>query len=160
MKTKWLLTPVLLGFVAVSIGYLVFDGLRAPESPAPVGAPSTAPATQPAHQVVAYYFHGTHRCTTCLTIERLAAETLHEQFAGALASGTLVWQAVNMEEAAHEHFAQEYQLVTSSLVLVDRLGDRQRAWQLVSEVWDLVDDEPAFKKLVAERVRAYLEPTP
>lgn len=160
MKANSGLTLVLLGFVAVSIGYLVYDGLRTAGPASSPEIPSSAPATQPAHQVIAYYFHSTHRCTTCLTIERLAAEALREQFPAALASGTLVWQPINMEEAAHEHFAREYQLVTSSLVLVDRVGGQQHAWQLVGEVWDHVDDEPAFKKLVADRVRAYLESAP
>ncbi len=114
--------------------------------------------TMPAHRVVAYYFHNTQRCMTCNKIERLAEEALREQFAPALADGTLVWRTVNMEMPPNEHFVEDYQLVTSSLVLVDFHDGEQRDWTTMEKVWQLVhDDEAAFKQYVAEQAQAYLE---
>lgn len=115
-------------------------------------------STMPAHRVVAYYFHNTQRCMTCNKIERLAEEALREQFAPALTDGTLVWRTVNMEMPPNEHFVEDYQLVTSSLVLVDFHDGEQRDWTTMEKVWQLVhDDEAAFKQYVAEQARAYLE---
>jgi thioredoxin 1 len=62
---------------------------------APAGHPAAAKA---ANQVVAYYFHGTVRCETCLKIERLALETLQQRFASELAASRLVFMSVNYDQ--------------------------------------------------------------
>lgn len=180
MNAKALGTVVLLAFVAVSVGYLIVSELRAPSAAVPPGEAPDAPAVAepptadapageasseepsaaapPAHQVVAYYFHNTQRCKTCLKIERLAEEALRERFAPAFEAGKLEWRAVNMDEPPNAHFVSDYQLVTSSLVLVDLHDGEQRDWAKLEKVWQLVhDDEAAFKQYVAEQAREYLE---
>lgn len=188
MNAKNLGTVVLLAFVVVSIGYLVVsesqtsktdpDGAPADGQPqaaatSAVGVnskpPTTAesdaaridPATKPAqrtHKVIAYYFHNTQRCMTCKKIERLAEETLREQFAEPLEEGDLEWRVVNMEEPPNTHFVQDYQLVASSLVLINLNDGEQRDWTNMEKVWQYVhDDETQFKEYVAEQVRRYLE---
>ena len=179
MNAKTLGTVALLAFVAVSVGYLVVNEIKTPTStepsaeapaatvadgaagePAP-GTPSataTTRAVAPQHKVVAYYFHNTQRCMTCLKIERLAEEALREQFAAAFEKGELEWRVVNMEEPPNEHFVQDYLLVTSSLVLVDLHDGAQRDWITMDEVWQFVrDDEDAFKQYVTDQAREYLE---
>ncbi len=113
----------------------------------------------PAHKVVAYYFHNTQRCMTCNKIERLAEEALREQFAAALKTGELDWRVVNMEEPPNTHFVEDYQLVASSLVLIDMHDGKQRDWTNMEKVWEYVHESDAqFKQYVAEQVRKYLEP--
>lgn len=165
MKPKTLITIALLAFVAVSLGYLIVS--ESTSSPAqPTGAataeeataPSSVPSTsEPSHKVLAYYFHNTKRCKTCLKIERLAKEALDEWCADAMSNGELEWQAVNMEEPPNEHFVEDYQLVASSLVLVDIRNGEQHDWINMEKVWDLVNDEPAFKDYVARQAVLYLE---
>ncbi len=188
MNVKTVGTVILLAFVAVSVGYLIMsesnsagagdvasgqDTSRTTPEGEPVGANSeaatatgsdTAPGApaaepaQPAHKVVAYYFHNTQRCMTCNKIERLAEEALREQFAVALEEGELEWRTVNMEEPPNTHFVQDYQLVASSLVLVDLHDGEQRDWTNMEKVWQYVhDDEAEFKQYVAEQTRTYLE---
>lgn len=188
MSAKSIGTIVLLAFVTVSVGYLIVSesqttdlGDSAATRPGPPQAPETAavearrepsatvgddaaPTTSPAeaeqaaHKVIAYYFHNTQRCMTCNKIERLAEQTLRERFADALKSGALEWRTVNMEEPPNTHFVEDYQLVASSLVLVDMHDGRQRDWVTMDNVWQYVhDDETEFKRYVAEQTRAYLE---
>ena len=180
MNAKTLGTVVLLAFVAVSVGYLIVSEFKASsaadtaaETPAApvvaeqptegVPAAEVSPGEPPAaaareHKVVAYYFHNTQRCVTCLKIERLAEEALRGQFAAAFEKGELEWRAVNMEEPPNEHFVQDYQLVTSSLVLVDLHDGEERDWTNMEKVWQFVhDDEAAFKQYVVEQAREYLE---
>ncbi len=178
MNAKTVGTVVLLAFVAVSVGYLIVSELKAPsaadpatETPAaqtvagqpaedvrPAEASSEELAAAPGHKIVAYYFHNTQRCTTCLKIERLAEEALREQFAPAFEKGELEWRTVNMEEPPNEHYVLDYQLVASSLVLVDLHDGEQRDWTNMDKVWQFVhDDEAAFKQYVAEQAREYLE---
>ena len=95
---------------------------------------------------------------TCNKIERLAAEALREQFAEPLKEGELEWRVVNMEEPPNTHFVDDYQLVASSLVLVDMHDGQQRDWTNMEKVWQYVhDDEAQFKQYVAEQAGKYLE---
>lgn len=184
MKAKTLGTVALLAFVAVSVGYLIVSETNEPaaaDAPAGKGAtsdrapgsggkesgataatdekgpPTTTNATEPSHKVIAYYFHSTMRCVTCLKIEELAQQALRENLAHAFESGELEWQALNMEEPAHQHFALDYGLVTSSLVIVNMQDGEQRDWINMEKVWQLVDDEVAFRQYVVEQVLKYLE---
>lgn len=179
MKPKTIGTVVLLAFVAVSVGYLIVNETRTPPAAVPTPAsPAAEPAAQPiaaaaedpvtegdapaaakpAHKVIAFYFHNTQRCATCLKIERLAEEALRENFATAFDDGTLEWRTVNMEEPWNLQYVQDYQLVTSSLVLVDKHDGQQHAWTLMDRVWQLVHgDEVEFKAYVAQQAREYLE---
>jgi hypothetical protein len=68
-------------------------------------------------KVIAYYLHGTFRCTTCRTIEKYSKEAIEKYFANELKSGKLEFRPVNIEEPENKHFIQDYQLVTRSLVL-------------------------------------------
>lgn len=182
MNIKSVGTVVLLAFVAASVGYLIVSEARvqpdesnASTSPTPA---STSPAAQsatssengvnpvaaepetpaaPTHQVIAYYFHSTQRCVTCLKIEKLAEAALRDEFATAFENGEFEWHAIDMEDAPNTHFAEEYQLVTSSLVLVDFRDGQQDKWINLEKVWDYVDDELQFEAYVTGNAREYLE---
>jgi len=188
MNVKSVVTLLLLLFVGASAVYLVIGDSQptstsrpatGPASNAPPDAPAdaTAPAStslsdpaattaadhpaQPADtapKVIVYYFHSTQRCRTCLTIERLTSEALTAAFPDALAAGTLEWHAVNTDEPANSHFIKIYELVASSLVMVQRRDGADGAWVNLDRVWELVHDQAAFKEYVTQQARAYLEP--
>lgn len=168
MNTKTIATAALLAFVAVSVGYLIVseattdrpktaaadEAAPAHASTAPTAAPPPAPAQD---KVIAYYFHNTKRCATCLKIEQLAEEALRERFADAFESGRLQWRELNMEKPANARFVEEYQLVASSVVLVDVENGERRNWEKMDKIWELVGDEAAFKHYIADQAQAYLE---
>jgi hypothetical protein len=115
-----------------------------------------APASGP---VIAYYFHGTMRCPTCLKIERLARESIDTVFTRDKVAGLLEWRSVNYDEEANEHFVSDYALSASALVLV-RPAAKPPSWQKLDRAWELVDDEPAFRAYVAEAVAGILGDRP
>lgn len=174
MKAKSVVTVALLAFVGVSVVYLVIKESPStptvqtesgqtqaarPESRAPgdVQPTSAEPDRQRGHKLIAYYFHRTQRCRTCLTIEAYAEEALQDAFPEALATGELEWRAVNVEEPAHEHFVEDYQLTSSALVLIDTQNGEQREWQNLEQVWELVGDELEFKAYIEAEALAFLE---
>jgi hypothetical protein len=174
MKAKSIATIVLLGFVGVSVAYLIIqESASDPAPPSESGQTdsTTAKAADPgdaeptlgeahqqaSHKLVAYYFHRTQRCRTCLTIEAYAEEALAEAFPEALESEELQWQAVNLDELANEHFVEDYQLTSSALVLVSRRDGEQEQWRNLDRVWELVDDELRFKAYVEAEAAAFLE---
>ena len=147
-------TWVLLLFVAATVGKLVLDAV-VDDDPGEVQAEEAA-----AEGVIAYFLHTDVRCWNCNTIEKYAHETLTESFADALASGDIDWRVLNMDEPANEHFAVEFELVTSSVVLARMENGARKDWKNLSRVWDLVHDEEEFKTYVAEATNIFLGECP
>ena len=131
-----------------------------PQNPTVVPTATAAPAkSEPSvshRTVVAYYFHGNFRCPTCRKIEALSREAVESGFPEDLKAGRIEWRAINVEEPGNEHFIQDYQLFSKSLVLVAKEGEKQTRWKNLQEVWTLVGDKEAFIKYVRDEIRAYL----
>jgi hypothetical protein len=106
--------------------------------------------------VIAYYFHATMRCPTCLSIENGARDAIERAFPAPLAAGTLVWRSLDMEEPGNEHFVTEFELTASSLVLVREEGGQMVQWRNLPEVWDLVGDGARFEAYVTNNARELL----
>jgi len=127
--------------------------------------PATQPASRPAStrpaegagmEVTAYYFHRTLRCPSCLHIEAAAKKVIEERFAGEMDAGLLRWQPVNVQQKGNEHFAADYKLSTSSLVLVKKVGGKQVSWKNCEKVWNLHRDDAAYEKYICGEIRAML----
>jgi hypothetical protein len=133
---------------------------KAPEESADApeeSAKAPEESVKPQHKLIAYYFHRTQRCPTCLKMEAYARDVLTEGLYDAFESGELEWRAVNVEEPQNEHFVMEYELSASALVMVSFENGEQKQWKDLERVWDLVSDEWAFKEYVRNEATAYLE---
>jgi hypothetical protein len=137
-------------FVVASVVYVVADSFHTRVK----GADEKGGA---ARRVIVYYFHGEYRCPTCRAIEQYAHEALKTGFPEALQSGALEWRAVNVEDPEHQHFIDDYQLSTKSLILAEMDGENQVRWKNLDQIWVLVSNKSAFISYVQEETRAYLE---
>jgi hypothetical protein len=143
-----------------------------PALPSPAAGPSTQPvmvratvASQPggdssqvatSPEVVAFYFHRTLRCHSCLQIEEWAKQAVESRFAEEIAAGLVEWRAVNIQEVGNEHFEKDYELTAQSLVLV-RMKDGQPAeWKNLKAVWELLGDYGRFTEYVQTEVSSFL----
>jgi len=99
-------------------------------------------------QVMAYYFHNTIRCVSCLEIEKIARGAIEEKFANELESGRVQWRLVNMELDENKHFITDYDLTAPSLVYSRIEKERQVMWQKLDQVWDLLDDPGVLGRYV------------
>jgi hypothetical protein len=113
-------------------------------------------AKPPSDGVIAYYFHGNTRCPTCQTIESYAHDAVKTGFADELASGDLQWEVVNYEAAGNEHFAELYQVVAPTVVLVRMEGGKPTRWANLMRVWELVGDQDAFTEYIQTETRTLL----
>ena len=163
MKAKSVVTALLLAFVVVSVGYLVLRESKPSAASGP--AVSTPPASGPASasrpapaaaQFVAYYFHGTRRCRTCLKIQAQAEEAIRTGLAEELKQRRLVWAPTNIEESGNEHFAAEYKVTGSTLVVAEVKDGKPVRFAKLDKTWDLVNEKPAFMDYVANEVVAFV----
>ncbi len=168
MKPTILVKTALLVFVLFSLGFLAVkeskrwatsDPVAAQERSAGSAVPTAerpAPKTQ-ADKITAIYFHTTYRCETCRRIEAYSKEAIESGFARELANGRLEFRLVNVELPENQHFAQDYKLVTKSLVLIRTRDGKQVEWNNLGRIWELTGDHDGFVRYVQREVRAYLE---
>jgi hypothetical protein len=108
-------------------------------------------------KVVAYYFHGVMRCPTCHKLEQYSKEVIENNFKSELASGKLEFKAINVEVKGNEHFVDDYQLYTKSLVLsLVKSGKEVRSKNLAA-IWELVGNKDKFNGYVKEEVTGFLK---
>ncbi len=155
MKKKSVLTIALLGFVAVSVVAMVWKETR----PSPV-AQRLVEADATGAKLIAYYFHGKVRCVTCNEIESSAREAIETGFRPELDAGRIEWRVINYEEPGNEQYATDYQLAAPCVVLASMRDGRQESWTSLPEVWELVGDQPAFRRFIHERVAQQLAGVP
>jgi len=110
-------------------------------------------------KVIAYYFHGTFRCTTCRTIEQYSHDAIQTYFVKELGNGRLEFRPVNVEEPENKHFIRDYQLVTRSLVLSLVSDGKEIKWKNLPDVWKHVRDKERFFQYVKDEVEIFLKET-
>jgi len=159
MKSKQIITLILLVFVGVSVATLVVKQMRNSSDPESSVYQMAADIITKENQVIAYYFHGNIRCATCNAIEIFSREAVHSGFAEQLSDNSLVWRPVNRELPENTHFNEEFELVTSSLVLVKIRDSRRAEWKNLGAVWDteLLTDKDKFIEYVQKEITQYLQ---
>ncbi|MCF7956879.1 MAG: nitrophenyl compound nitroreductase subunit ArsF family protein [Phycisphaerae bacterium] len=119
----------------------------------PPGAPVSDDAI---HPVVAYYFHRTIRCPGCLQIEFMAGQAIQDVFEQELKDGRLAWLVLDMEEPGNQGLVDQYDLETSTFVLVDSSSAGNGRWKKLEKVWNLKDDPDGFRRYIEQEVAGYL----
>ncbi len=140
------------GFLGTLLMAAAVGGVAAAEKPA-----GPAPAVAGTNvQVIAYYFHGTIRCETCLKIEKQARETLKRRFAAEMAEKRLAFKAVNYDKPENARFLKDYKLPCPSLVVVRQKGGKDEKWKLLDKTWEHIENPLKFNEYVDWEVEKLL----
>ena len=108
-------------------------------------------------KVIAFYCHGTFRCSTCRTIEKYSHDAIYQYFPKELSTGKLEFKAVNVEEGETRHYIKDYQLFSKSLIIVLYKDDKQVKWKNLKEVWIHAGDKEKFFQYVKDEVEGFLK---
>lgn len=108
-------------------------------------------------KVIAYYFHGTYRCSTCQTIEQYSREAIEQYFSKELDDKTLEFKPLNVDDPENRHYIQDYELFTKSLVIVLYKDDKQVKWKNLENVWKYAGDKEKFYQYVKGEVENFLK---
>jgi hypothetical protein len=117
----------------------------------------TATASRQQVKTVVYYFHGNMRCSSCKKIEAYTEEAIRSGFPEALKNGTLELKVVNVEDPGNDHYVEDFQLYTRSVVVEKRLGNKQDQWKNLVRVWSLVRNKSAFMEYVQRETLALMK---
>jgi len=107
--------------------------------------------------VVVYYFHGNFRCVNCHNIEQYTKEAVEQYFQKELKSGAVVFKVINVETKGNEHFTNEYQLYTKSVVLSLVKNGKEIKFGNLAKVWDYLRNRDAFHQYIKAEVEKYLK---
>jgi hypothetical protein len=108
-------------------------------------------------QIVAYYFHGTQRCPTCMKLEAYSYEALEGGFDQQLQDSTIVWKVVNYDEEEFKHYIDDYKLYTKAVVLSRVVDGEETEWKNLDKIWQLVGDKDEFVAYVKTETKAFVE---
>lgn len=165
MKPKAAVTVLLLAFVVASVGFLILEQKGDKSAPLESSGRSSqgklnhtksARSSGSDRRVVVYYFHGDTRCNTCRTIESYTKEAINTDYSKELESGRLEWRVVNVEDAGNEHFIDDYELSTRTVVLSELSNGQEVRWTKLERVWQLVRNKEEFVAYINENTGKYL----
>jgi len=108
-------------------------------------------------KVIVYYFHGAFRCPTCQKLEQYAKDAIDNNFSEELAKGNLIFKTVNVEEKENEHFVNDYQLYTKSLVLSLVKDGKEVKHKNLDKIWEYVKNKPKYTDYVKNEVSIFLK---
>jgi len=131
--------------------------LLAVKSMPQANAADSKPSVSSGNQVIAYYFHGTFRCDSCLKIEKYSREAIEQNFKNEINSGKLVFKVINIEDKGNEHFMNDYQLYTKSLVITLVKDGKEVKYENLKLVWEYLSNQSKFHDYVKSGIESYLK---
>jgi hypothetical protein len=108
-------------------------------------------------KILVYYFHNDFRCYSCTQIETLTRKAVTENFQKELAESTVELKVINVDKAENEHFVEDYNLETKSVIMVEYSGSKQVRWKNLSKIWDYFYKEDVFASYIRDELNRYLE---
>ncbi len=154
MTKRLIFKAALAVFILVGLGVLVtWD--PSDDVSAASGAQATGQTASP--KVIAYYFHTTYRCPSCMKIEAYSREAIESAFAKELKDGSVQWRVINVEQSANRHYINDYMLFSKSVILVRMNNGKEKRWKNLPKVWQLLGNKGAFMRYVQDELRSYLE---
>ena len=111
----------------------------------------------PANFVAIYYFHGNFRCVNCRNIEQYTKEAVEKYFRKELDAGQVVFKVINVETKGNEHFTDDYQLYTKSVVLSLVKSGKEIKFDNLNKVWEHLRNREAFHQYIKTEVEKYIK---
>ena len=117
------------------------------------GSENTLPTG--ADKVIVAHFHGNDQCWSCITVGKLALETIKEKFPEEYDNGLIEFKEINGELPENQAMVIKYQARGSSL-FINAIKDNQDYIQEDTNVWRLVMNEDQFKLYLENKLRNIL----
>jgi hypothetical protein len=89
-----------------------------------------------------YYFHATHRCPTCNSIEANIKQVLENNYKNEVETGIIKFAVLNVEEDANKTLAEKYQATGSALHLIEFLKGKEKDHDLTNYAFSYSRKQP------------------
>ena len=150
MKNK----PVLISIFIIALligGFIIYNNSRSVAKTDVIPTSAETGITQtsapmsiiPADTIEVVHFHGTQQCVSCITVGKLAKQTIEEKFPEEVKSGKIVFKEINGELPENQAIVTKYQARGSSLFVNAIRGEKDDIVEDTT-VWRLVNSEAQY----------------
>ena len=148
---------ILLGFVLITVGFSLGRQTAPPPEAIPNALPQTSEIEVQAGEdrLMVYAAHATQRCYSCSLIEQYAKELLDDEFGDLLETGRIDVQSIDYSK--NTPFARQYDIASSTLILVRIEAGREHAFVRLDDVWTHLNNRDAFMDYVRNAIYAQLD---
>jgi hypothetical protein len=98
---------------------------------------------------IAYYFHPTARCESCINLENYIKELIELKYSDKGFS----FKEVNIEQKENEHYRKDYELQFSS-VIIENLENKK--WKNLDSIWSFTNDKDKFIKYSESEINQFM----
>lgn len=153
-KIKKVLAYATIAFAAVSLlvaGYDISAGRMGEGTAGPEG-----PGDKDGYYVV--LFRGSSYCPTCDVMERLTSGMFASHDSGIaddVRQGTLFFKTINFEIAGNEHYLTDYDLYTTTIVLIEQRDGRVKRWENLRDSWKKSENEQVYIKYLTDEIKKF-----
>jgi len=149
-----ILCPLILACLVLSLMVGCTASPAAP--PVPEEPPTSDISSEPADRVEVVYFHRTQRCRGCTYAEASIRYTLEMYFKDELASGKVIFKALDVQDEENAAIIKEYGAFTSSL-FINTIREGLDHIEEVEEIWYFLDDDEEFVEVVKNKLEKSLQ---
>lgn len=108
-------------------------------------------------KIIAYYIHQTKRCPSCRKIEAYTDEAITSHFADKLESGDLEWRLINIDDEGNEHYMDDYQLFTKSVILSRVENGKEVEYKNLKKIWELLNNKEKFIDYIESEIQTFMK---
>ncbi len=145
-------------FVAASVIVLIAKEMTKNTSTTQTKVETAAKSSENSqkHHIKVTYFHGTMRCPSCLKIEKYTKETVTSKFRAQMDSGLIEFHEINVDKPENNKFIEQYQLTTKQVIVSEYENGKEKRWQNLDRVWELLREEEDFRSYIEMEVTGWL----
>lgn len=151
-RLKRVLGTILVAFGFFSLAYAAWVTWKGPGD-----RPETRAEEPRAGQVIVYFIHGRAKCPTCDLILAHTRNALASSFREETEGGSVVLRPVDVEKPGNEHFMEDFDLYTTSVVLFTLGNDGKPRWDNLEKAWELAEKEETFVSYLSTELRRFLK---
>lgn len=109
-------------------------------------------------KLLVYYFHLTHRCSTCQKIENTTKKVLETYYGKELKDGTIIFQSFNCELPENKKIVDKYQAYGATLAFTPIVkGKEVGIDDLTSFAFSKIHNEELFSEGLKEKIDNYIK---
>jgi len=147
-KSIKFLKNILLAFILLSVGFALGKDYSAKKS---VELNDSVKKSL----VRVYYMHGTLRCTTCNSIQKMTESLLKNKYAKEIADGKIEFVEENFQK--NESLAKLFKITFSCVVVAKIKDGKIVAHQSLGEVWALFKKPAEFNAYISKAIQTYMQ---
>lgn len=109
-------------------------------------------------KLLIYYFHVTHRCNTCQSIENTTKKVLDTYYGKELKDGTIIFQSFNCELPENKKLVDKYQAYGATLAFTPIVKEKEAGIDdQTSFAFSKINNEEVFTDGLKEKIDRYIK---